>query len=361
MANKLRVPRITLRKRLALEIMRRYRRNRQQMHPLRQLFWECTLRCNLSCKHCGSDCRVTAGVKDMPAEDFLRVIDSIAPHVEPNRTMIVITGGEALVRTDLEVVGRQLYDRGFPWGIVTNALLLNRKRLDSLLAAGLHSITVSLDGLADDHNWMRGNARSFDCATEAIRMMAGEKELTWDVVTCVNRRSYAYLAELRDYLYSIGVRRWRLFTIFPVGRAAEHPDFQLTDEEFTGLMEFIRLTRLEGKMRVNYCCEGFVGGYEGEVRDSFYQCNAGITVGSVLIDGSISACPSIRSNFHQGNIYKDNFMDVWNNRYQPFRDRKWMKKDACGECSLFRYCEGNGMHLRDEEGKLMVCHYKRLK
>lgn len=351
---------LSIRKRLALEIARKIRNNRKELHPLKQLFWECTQRCNLHCKHCGSDCKHTSDIKDMPAEDFLRVIDSITPHVNPNEVSVVITGGEPLVRDDLEEVGLALYRRGYPWGIVSNGLYLTERRLQSLMAAGLHAITVSLDGLAEDHNWMRGHPESYSRAMNAIKMLVHERELIWDVVTCVNRRNYSYLDELKTSLYSIGVRNWRLFTVFPVGRAADHPEFQLTDEEFTGVMEFIKRVRKGKKMHVNYGCEGFLGNYEGEVRDYFFSCNAGVSVGSILADGSISACPSIRSDFNQGNIYRDDFMDVWENRFQPSRNREWMKKDACADCNFFRYCEGNGMHLRDEKGELLFCHYKRL-
>lgn len=297
----------------------------------------------------------------MPAEDFLKVIDSITPHVNPNEVNIVITGGEPLVRDDLEEIGLSLYRRGYSWGLVSNGLYLTAARLQRLMEAGLHTITISLDGFADDHNWMRGHPDSYSKAMEAIKRLVHERELVWDVVTCVNRLNYPYLDKLKDSLYSIGVRRWRLFTIFPVGRAAEHPEFQLTDEEFTGVMDFIKCVRKEKRMRVNYGCEGFLGNYEGEVRDYFFSCNAGISVGSVLADGSISACPSIRSNFSQGNIYKDDFMDVWENRFQLFRNREWMRKGACADCSFFRYCEGNGMHLRDSSGELMFCHLKRLR
>lgn len=352
---------LTVRKHLALEIARKMRSNLKKMHPLKQLFWECTLRCNLHCKHCGSDCKRMTEVKDMPAEDFLRAIDSITSHVNPNEVSIVITGGEPLMREDLEEVGLELYKRGYPWGMVSNGLYLTPQRLQCLMAAGLHSITISLDGFAEDHNWMRGHPKSYDRAMEAIKMLVHEPELMWDVVTCVNRRNYPYLEELKTSLYSIGIRRWRLFTIFPVGRATLYPEFQLTDEEFTGMMEFIKRTRKAGRMRVSYGCEGFLGNYEGEVRDNFFSCNAGLSVGSILADGSISACPSIRSDFSQGNIFEDDFMEVWENRFQPFRNREWMKKGACADCSFFRYCEGNGMHLRDDKGELLFCHYKRLK
>lgn len=47
---------LSLRKRLGLELFRRLRREVAERHTLRTLFWECTLRCNLRCGHCGSDC-----------------------------------------------------------------------------------------------------------------------------------------------------------------------------------------------------------------------------------------------------------------------------------------------------------------
>ena len=105
---------------------------------------------------------------------------------------------------------------------------------------------------------------------------------------------------------------------------------------------------------------GFLGNYEGDVRDNFFFCNAGVRVAGVLSDGSISACTSIRANYHQGNIYTDNFMDVWNKRFEPYRNRDWMKKDDCAACKYWRFCKGGGMHLRDEEGKLILCHYQKL-
>ena len=49
------------------------------------------------------------------------------------------------------------------------------------------------------------------------------------------------------------------------------------------------------------------------------------------------------------------------NRFQPYRDRSWMKKGQCAGCKWFRYCQGNGMHLRDDNGDLILCHLDRLK
>lgn len=352
---------ITLRKKAGLELFRLQYKKIVNEHPLRTLFWECTLRCNLNCRHCGSDCKHNSSINDMPAGDFFKVIDEITPQVNPNKVLIIFTGGEALLREDLEECGLELYRRGFPWGVVTNGLALTRDRLESLMRSGLHTMTISIDGFEQEHNWMRCNARSFSNALEAVKMLTQESEVVWDVVTCANPKNFDSLTRFRDFLISLGVKRWRLFTVFPAGRAAGDSQLTLSSDQFKGLMEFIAQTRKEGLISVSYGCEGFLGGYEAEVRDGFYMCQAGVTAASVLADGSISGCPSIRANFYQGNIYKDSFMDVWNSGFQKFRDRSWAKKGICQDCKQFRYCLGNGMHLRNENEELMFCHYQKLR
>lgn len=350
---------LDFRHRAALAIDKQLKKSDAKNNPLQQLFWECTLRCNLKCRHCGSDCHKEAEIKDMPREDFMRVLDQVADAYDPHKVLVVITGGEPLMRRDLEECGREINRREFPWGMVTNGLAMTQYKLNRLIDAGLHSITVSIDGLEDNHDWMRGVEGSYKKALGAIEMIT-KTNLTHDAVTCVNRENISQLPQLKERLISIGLKRWRLFTVFPVGRAATDKRLLLTNEEFRSLMKFIKTTRKEGRIMANYGCEGFLGNYEGDVRDHFYSCHAGVTIGSVLADGSISACPSIRANYSQGNIYTDNFIDVWKNRYKPYRDREWMRNGECGDCEYFKYCKGNGMHLRNEKGELLLCHLKKL-
>lgn len=351
---------IGLKKRLALEVNRNLQESVIREHPLTTLFWECTLRCNLACRHCGSDCHKTAAFKDMPLEDLFPTLDSIAKAYDPHKVMIIVTGGEPLVRKDLERCGRAFYERGFPWGMVTNAVGLTPERYKSLLASGLRSVTISLDGIGETHDWMRGMPGTYDRAKEAIGMVASSGAVVFDVVTCVNKRSIKQLPQIKELLISLGVKAWRLFTVFPVGRAAQDSELRLSGEEFRAALDFIKATRKEGRIKCSYGCEGFLGDYEGEVRDGFFICSAGITVGSVMADGSIAACPSIRANYSQGNIYKDDFVTVWQTRYQQYRDRSWMHTGECAVCKWFRYCRGNGMHLRDASGNLIFCHLHRL-
>ena len=350
-----------LRKRLALNIFSDLYASTVAEHRLTTLFWECTLRCNLSCRHCGSDCRVDPGVPDMPLEDFLKVLDEeITPHVDPSEVLIIFSGGEVLVRDDLERAGAEVTRRGYAWGMVTNGMALTEARLRSLLDAGLRSVSVSLDGFEREHNHIRGNSRSYDRALAALRMIVREPTLTYDVVTCVTGAMVPQLEAFRDMLIAEGVAHWRLFSIFPMGRAKNDPSLRMTDAQFREMLEFIRRTRKEGRIGTSYACEGFLGDYETEVRDYFYQCAAGVSVASIRVDGAISGCTSIRANFHQGNIYRDKFWDVWQNRFEPFRNRDWARRGACADCKMFRYCLGGGMHLHGDDGELLYCHYHRL-
>ncbi len=296
---------LTLKKKLALELWREQNKLAVKEHPLRQLFWECTLRCDLKCRHCGSDCKMQDAQKDMPKEDFFQVLDGIAKKTDPHKVFVIISGGEPLMRQDIEQCGAGIYQRGFPWGMVTNALHLTPQRYQGLLKAGMHSMTISLDGLEEDHNWMRGNTNSFHMVSQAIEMLVETEGFVFDIVTCVTRRNYQKLDEIKEFLISKGVKRWRLFTVFPVGRAVLDPMMRLSNEEFRGVFEYIKKVREEGRIRADYGCEGFLGNYEGEVRNRLFSCQAGVSVGSVMADGSIAACTSIRADYNQGNIYED--------------------------------------------------------
>ena len=352
-------------------MFRLFRANETRVHELNYLFWECTTRCNLHCLHCGSDCAAATGDKDMPLEDFLRAFDTIPKKEIPRNFTVVLTGGEPLLRPDLSEIGHALRRRGVGWSMVTNGYLYDRAMHSRLMEAGLGALTISLDGLEEEHDWMRGHRGSYQRTLNAIAIAAQEKRINFDVVTCVNQRNLLQLQAIHDLLASLDVPQWRIFTIIPIGRARSHPELHLTDSQFVQLMEFIKakrentntLTRSHTNtfMNVTFSCEGYLGQYERKVRQNPYFCHAGINIASVLIDGTICACPNIdRKAFAQGNIYHDNLWQVWQNGFQPFRDRSWARRGMCKNCKAFRNCLGNGMHnWHGDCQEVINCHYHK--
>ena len=345
---------------LGLSVFNTIVKEQVRQHPMGQLFWECTLRCNMKCLYCGSDCKVSALHPDMPFEDFEKVLRRVKEAYDSHHISIVVTGGEPLMRQDIAKCGRRMYDLEFPWGMVSNGFLMTDRKIDELLGAGMRAATISLDGLEGEHDWMRGVPGAFRNASHAIERLANEPSLAFDVVTCVNQRNFGQLDRIKEYLIGLGLKRWRLFTVFPVGRAANNPELQISGVQYRQLMDFIIATRKEGRISASYACEGFLGPYEGKVRDHLFTCQAGISVAGVRIDGSISACTSIRADYDQGNIYTDDFVDVWEHRFDNMRDREWMHTGECAECRYWKYCHGNGLHLRDDEGRLIQCNLRKL-
>lgn len=349
---------------------RAFRSNETKVHELNYLFWECTTRCNLHCRHCGSDCMAASKDVDMPLEDFLKALDTIPRKEIPNYFNVVLTGGEPLLRPDIDEVGKALRKKGVLWSMVSNGFFYDEKMHSRLMAAGMGALTISLDGIGETHDWMRGHPGSYERAKRAIAIAAAEKRIKFDVVTCVNKRNISQLQEIYDTLSSLGVPQWRIFTIIPIGRAKDDPQMHLSPEEFTYLMDFIQSRRTgvhgtgagAGTMNVTYSCEGYLGRYEGKVRQNPFFCHAGVNIGSVLIDGRICACPNNdRDVFSQGNIYQDSLWDVWQNRFQAYRDLSWTRRGRCASCKVWRDCKGNGMHnWHGDCSEVINCHYSKI-
>lgn len=349
-----------LSKHILLELFRLYHKQLVDSHPLRCLIWECTLKCNLSCKHCGSDCKCDEATTNMSYQDFVSVLNSIKPHIPPEKLKITFSGGEPLMRSDIVECGNNLSQLGYSWGMVSNGLLLTKKRIAELVDAGLKSISLSLDGLEAYHNSFRDNQNSYNKVIEAIKELKKYPTVFTSVVTCVTPDNLQQLDVLKTMLIDeLKIGSWRMYPVFPVGRAANNRDLLLDSEQLHALLSFIQIHRKKGN-NIKFSCEGFLGDYEGEVRQHFYYCMAGVTVASIRANGDISGCNSIRFNYAEGNIYKDNFWDVWQNRFEKYRNRDWAKTGICSKCNAFRYCLGGGMHLRDVNGDVVNCLYNKL-
>jgi len=346
-----------LKKRVFLPVKQNYER---KLHNLNYLFFELTHRCNLECIHCGSDCVRNDTVPDLPKEKIIEVLKEIKSHQNSKKVMIVLSGGEPTIYPDVWKLGREIYDLEFPWGMVTNGFAWTKHTIADAKKARMHSVTVSLDGLEENHNWLRGHPESFRRAKKAIEMLI--EDPFWkamDVITCVNKKNIHELDDIREMLMSMGVKKWRFFTISPIGRAVENNDLFLDEAQFKGLMKKILHYKKIGGIKVNYSESGYLGCYEHKVRSHDFFCRAGINVSGVMVNGDILACPNNSRDFRQGNVFEDSFIDVWENKYQVFRNRNWMKKGECKDCSEWRMCKGGAFHLWEPDSdSIKLCPYK---
>ncbi len=335
-----------------------------QVHDLLYLFWEATRQCNLRCRHCGSDC-TSDGHPGLPAHQVIAVLERIASVLRPEDIVLVVTGGEPLVRPDLFEILERVSAMDFHLGMVTNGISLNEKAARRLLSVGVTNVVVSLDGPKESHDWLRNRQGAFEKACRAIRALVDAGMPSVEAITCATPRSLDLLEETYEIVKSLGAHGWRIFNIFPAGRAEGNPELILTRKQIAALVSKVARFRKRGAeegLLVNLSEEGYLGwDYEGLVRDQPYFCRAGINIAGILADGTISACPNLPDWMGQGNVAQDDFMEVWEDGFTLFRDRSWTKQGACSHCPQWQVCRGNSLHLwRTPDGGPAWCHYEIL-
>lgn len=352
---------MSVRQRLQRRALPLYQDGLRRLHDLNYLFIELTHRCNLNCLHCGSDCTRDDATPDLDIEAVLRTMQEVASAYDPHGISVVLSGGEPLAHPGVFDLGAGLTRLGFPWGMVTNGFAWSDRHREQARRAGMRTVTVSLDGLEPEHDWLRNRSGSFRRASAAIEAFAAADWLqAMDVITCANQRNLPTLDGVRQHLIELGVQGWRIFTISPIGRARQMPELRLQPSQYQELMNRILGWREQGGIHVALSESGYLGPcLEHEVRDHHHFCGAGVNISGIMVDGSILACPNIDRRFAQGNIHHESFVDVWEHRYQPFRQRDWMRKGACVSCGEWAQCKGGSLHLWDlDEDRHRLCHYE---
>lgn len=331
-------------------------------HELLYLFLEVTRRCNMNCLHCGSDCKNEKNSPEFTTDSLLKIVDYCADHFSPSLAF-VITGGEPLVRGDLETVCKRIVERKRRWGMVTNGLLLTPERFASLEDAGLYSMTISIDGIGTTHDRLRNRKGAYEQVLSALSLLGASKASFKDAVTCVFPANLPELDRIAEVLLERGITSWRLFRIFPSGRAKGNAELLLDYDSTMKLLDWIAGNRpkyLKRGLDVSYSCEGYLPmKIDKKVRPFPFFCRAGINIGAILADGSITGCSNNAECFYEGNIMKDDLATVWDNGFKKFRDRNWMTKGACADCAEFAKCKGSSIHLwHDLESGPAFCYVK---
>lgn len=326
----------------------KYKKIEISEHNLLYLFLEITKKCNMSCLHCGTDCKSVPDSPELTTESWLKIVDYIVENFS-DQIVFVITGGEPLVHPDLIKITEHIKSKNRRWGMVTNGILLTEKKFEELQNAGLYSITVSLDGLETAHNKLRNSPNAFAKALKSLEIIGKSNLKFKDAVTCVFSENLHQLDEIAELLLKNGMNSWRLYRIFLSGRALFNPITQLTFEQTQEMLVWISNNRkkyAERGLDISYSCEGFMDfEIDRKIRKNPYFCRAGVNIASILADGNITGCSNNHTDFHRGNIVTDNFANVWNNNFGDFRERKWLKSTICESCEYIKKCGATSIHL----------------
>ncbi len=340
-------------------MLAQYRDETLRKRPeLRSLFLELTPACNLRCRHCGSRCGEEGGIggnpdgSTLPVSEYKRILDEVKRDFDLTKMRLCVTGGEPLLYPGFFDVMEYAHKLGFRWGMTSNGTLITEECARRLHETGMRTISISLDGLKEDHDWFRQCPGCYEKASEGIRNLLSEGGFSHvQITTVVYHRNIDSLPKMYEEFRKFGVRSWRVINIEPIGRAKDDPELLLSPEELRKMIDFIRDKRFASEMEVTFGCSHYLGdSYEREVRKWYFLCNAGVYTASIDAAGNLLGCLDIPRlpELIQGNIKRDNLKDIWENRYEIFRG-DYRKRGKCTDCEHYSHCAGDSFHTWDFE------------
>jgi radical SAM protein with 4Fe4S-binding SPASM domain len=299
--------------------------------------WEITLKCNLNCSHCGS----TAGEKrkrELSTDEAMALCDQLA---EIGTNMVSLMGGEPLVRKDWQAIGLRCLDNGLETAIVSNGILV-KKEINNIMKISPKVVGLSLDGLEDTHDKIRGKPGTFNNVMEAARILR-ENNLETTFITTVSKLNYHELPSLRELIMDKGIA-WQVQVAMPIGRFEK--ELLISEEEFYALCNFISNVRKKYGFKKLPIAGGHCIGYDSYFNpkvSTWSGCQAGTSVLGIASDGGIRGCLSIPEEITIGNIKDTKLWDIWNND-ENFPHTRQFKIDMLGNnctgCSSAKSCKG---------------------
>lgn len=301
--------------------------------------WELTLACNLRCRHCGSSAALPRS-DELTLEESLAICDQFPELLVQD---VYFTGGEPLLRPDWPAIATHLGKLGIGSKILTNGLTLDSDTVSQMKDAGISGVGVSIDGLEATHDHIRGRAGLFRRLLSGIaRVQNADFPVT--VITTVNALNLTELPALFALLRSIGVNRWQIQPIFPLGRGDEASELHLTEEAYMQLGAFVQEW---GPMAEDLeMLPGDSFGYftDFDTREPPWRgCPAGLLSCGITSDGKIKGCLSLPDECVEGDLRQNDLWEIW---FHPdsFAYTRGVTPDDlgsnCRSCDRAEQCKG---------------------
>lgn len=302
--------------------------------------WEITLACDLKCLHCGS----RAGRRRPDELSTAECLDLVAQLARLGTREVTLIGGEAYLRRDWVEIVRAVRAHGMDCAMQTGGLHLNEERIRQAAEAGIQAIGVSVDGLEDLHDRLRGVKGSFAAAFEALRLLR-KYGVASSVNTQITSQVLPELRELHELFIEAGAKNWQVQLTVAMGRAADNPELLLQPYQLLEVMPLLAelfWTGVERGMLLQPGNNiGYFGPYEsvwrgnGDDRVHWSSCNAGENTMGIEADGTIKGCPSLPTvGYSGGNVRDLTLEDIWRNT--PELNFNLTRADE----ELWGYCQG---------------------
>ncbi|WP_297056704.1 heme b synthase [Thermosulfurimonas sp.] len=317
----------------------------------RLVAWELTRSCNLDCVHCRAAASRGPYEGELTTEECLRILGEIA---EVARPILILTGGEPLLREDLLVLARKARELGMRPVLATNGTLLTRELARELKEAGIARASISLDGASPEaHDGFRKMPGAFEGALRGIEILK-EAGIPFQINTTVTARNLEELPKVHELAKRLGAVAHHIFLLVPVGRGRDLAEESLPPEIYEKTLHWFYEQRETAGLHLKATCaphyyrilreraraEGKSVTMETFGLDAVTRgCLAGTGFCFISHTGIVQTCGYLE--IECGNLRRQRFPEIWWNSEVFLNLRDFSKyKGKCGRCEYLRVCGG---------------------
>ena len=300
--------------------------------------WNLTRKCNLKCPHCYINATTQELKGELTTEESKNLIDQIC---EVSRPLLILSGGEPLLRPDVYEIIRYGASKGLKMGLGSNGTLIDATAARRLKDAGIETVSISLDShIPEQHDEFRGVCGSWDKAVGAIKALQ-ENGVLVQVNTTLTHQNYDQIDDIMSLAESIGVENFHLFFLVPTGRGVKIEDISPAKYENMIKTTFVKVAKHRLNVRPS-CAPQFMRIAKDMGMDMsrwIRGCLAGLYYCRIYPNGDVTPCPYLPIKL--GNVREKSFKEIWFNSemFKTLRDFDALK-GKCGVCEHRVVCGG---------------------
>ncbi len=315
--------------------------------------WESTQQCNLKCVHCRCSSELTSSAGDFTTQEAFKLIDDIC---EVSTPVMVLSGGEPLMRADIFEIARYGTSKGLRMCMATNGTLITDEVCAEMKAADIKMVSLSLDGSTQEiHDNFRNSPGAFAGVVNGAQTLK-RNGIPFLINSSFTKRNQQDIAATFRVAKELGATAWYMFMIVPTGRGEEIMSELISPEDYEEILTWhYQQEKNEDEILMRPTCAPHyyrlvpqlakAEGVKFERRSLTFSTGGGkgcIAAQSIcLIDcfGNLKPCSYFHSSV--GNIKQVPFKELWFNS-KVFNDLRDFSKyeGKCGECEFVNVCGG---------------------
>jgi len=324
------------------------------------VIWNLIRRCNLTCKHCYS---ISADIDfkgELNTEEVFTVMDDLKAFGVP---VLILSGGEPLLRPDIFDISRRAKDMGFYVGLSSNGTLIDADNIDAIADVGYDYVGISIDGNQKTHDLFRRKDGAFAASMAGIRLCR-ERDIKVGLRFTMTEDNAAELPDMLQLMSDEGVNKFYLSHLNYAGRGNRNRDSDVQLNITRHAMDLLFETALLHAQRGNdlefvtgnndadgvYLLQWVMQRYPEKVDHMAAKLrqwggnSSGVNIANIDNLGVVHP-DTFWWHYDLGNVRQRPFSDIWMDTSDPIM--KGLKavprliKGRCGECRYFDICGGN--------------------